>query len=305
MRVTNNMLIRNVLTNINTNLKAMSKSQNQMSSGKTVRRPSDDPIVVARVLSFKTSLASMEQYDKNLQDAKGWVDASESALSMATDTLQRARELAVYGANGTLPKESMQALAYEIDQLIDELVQTANTSYGGRFLFGGSQTTESPFVRSADGKVTYRGNTDSLEWEIAPLVTITVNESGEKVFEKAVDTDGDGQGDMSVFTLLGNLYQALYDGDNTAVAGTLDQLDQAIDHLLNIRASLGARSNRLQMSQDRVFDFKISLTETMSKLEDIDLAEAVMNYKNQENVYQAALATAAMVLQPTLIDYLT
>lgn len=305
MRVTNNMLIRNVLTNINTNLKAMSKSQNQMSSGKTVRRPSDDPIVVARVLSFKTSLASMEQYDKNLQDAKGWVDASESALSMATDTLQRARELAVYGANGTLPEESMQALAYEIDQLIDELVQTANTSYGGRFLFGGTQTTEAPFVRSSGSSVTYKGNTGSLEWEIAPLVTITVNENGEKVFEKAVDTDGDGKGDMSVFTLLGNLYQDLYNGYNTAVADKLDQLDQAIDHLLNIRASLGARSNRLQMSQDRVFDFKISLTETMSKLEDIDLAEAVMNYKNQENVYQAALATAAMVLQPTLIDYLT
>lgn len=302
MRITNRMLISNVLTNINNNLKVMSNTQKQMSSGKRVSRPSDDPIVVARVLSFKSALDSMEQYDKNMQDARGWVDASESALSMATETLQRARELAVYGANGTLPKESMQALAHEIDQLIDELVQTANTSYGGRFLFGGSQTTKAPFERIADEKdldypVRYIGNDANLDWEIAPQVTITVNENGQRVFMEAV-------GNKSVFEVLASLKTALENAQHDQVANTLGELDQAIDHLLNIRASLGARSNRLQMSQDRLFNSKISLTETMSKLEDIDLAEAVMNYKNQENVYQAALATAAMVLQPTLIDYL-
>lgn len=302
MRITNRMLISNVLTNINNNLKVMSNTQKQMSSGKRVNRPSDDPIVVARVLSFKSALDSMEQYDKNMQDARGWVDASESALSMATETLQRARELAVYGANGTLPKESMQALAHEIDQLIDELVQTANTSYGGRFLFGGSQTTKAPFERIADEKdldypVRYIGNDANLDWEIAPQVTITVNENGQRVFMEAV-------GNKSVFEVLASLKTALESAQHDQVANTLGELDQAIDHLLNIRASLGARSNRLQMSQDRLFNSKISLTETMSKLEDIDLAEAVMNYKNQENVYQAALATAAMVLQPTLIDYL-
>jgi len=302
MRITNRMLISNVLTNINNNLKVMSNTQKQMSSGKRVSRPSDDPIVVARVLSFKSALDSMEQYDKNMQDARGWVDASESALSMATETLQRARELAVYGANGTLPKESMQALAHEIDQLIDELVQTANTSYGGRFLFGGSQTTKAPFERIADDKdshypVRYIGNDANLDWEIAPQVTITVNENGQRVFMEAV-------GNKSVFEVLASLKTALDNAQHDQVANTLGELDQAIDHLLNIRASLGARSNRLQMSQDRLLNSKISLTETMSKLEDIDLAEAVMNYKNQENVYQAALATAAMVLQPTLIDYL-
>jgi len=303
VRITNRMLISNVLANINRNLEVMSQTQKQMSSGKRVSRPSDDPIVVARVLSFKTVLSSMEQYDKNMQDARGWVDASENALNMATATLQRARELAVYGANGTLPKASMEALAYEVDQLIDELVQTANTSYGGRFLFGGTQTTEAPFERSA-GEVIYKGNTLSLEWEIAPLVKITVNESGQRVFMQAIDTNGDGTPEKSIFALLKELHDALDNGRNTDVANILGQLDQAIDHLLNIRATFGAKSNRLRMSQERLFDSKISMTETLSKLEDIDLAEAVMNYKNRENVYQAALATAAMILQPTLIHYL-
>lgn len=303
MRVTNRMLNNNVIRNINRNLEIMSRTQEQMSSGKAVSRPSDDPIVVARVLAFKTSIAANDQYKKNMEDARGWLDASERALDMATATLQRARELAVYGANGTMPDTSMEALAAEADQLLDELVQTANTSYGGRFVFGGSKTTDAPFSRSGS-TVNYNGNTQDLNWEVAPKVTIAVNGNGDAVFIKAIDSNNDSVPDKSIFSLLQQLHDDLTNGDNTAVSSTLGQFDQAIDHLLDIRATLGAKSNRLEMATSRLDDTQIGLTKTMSKLEDIDLAETVMNYKNQENVYRASLATGAMVLQPSLIDYL-
>ncbi|MGI9862429.1 flagellar hook-associated protein FlgL [Moorella naiadis] len=303
MRVTNRMLNNNVIRNINRNLENMARTQEQMSSGKRVNRPSDDPIVVARVLAFKTSIAANDQYKKNMEDAKGWLDASESALGMVTATLQRARELAVYGANGTMPKESMEALGAEVDQLIDELVQTANTSYGGRFVFGGSRTTAAPFTRSGS-TVSYSGNTQDLNWEVAPQVTIAVNVNGNAAFMQAIDTNNDGIPDKDIFSLLQDLHTALMNHDNTAVSNTLGQFDQAIDHILDLRATLGAKSNRMEMATSRLDDTQIGLTKTMSKLEDIDLAETVMNYKNQENVYRASLATGAMVLQPSLIDYL-
>ncbi|QGP92806.1 Flagellar hook-associated protein 3 [Neomoorella glycerini] len=309
MRVTNRMLNNNVIRNINRNLEIMSRTQEQMSSGKAVSRPSDDPIVVARVLAFKTSIAANDQYKKNMEDARGWLDASERALDMATATLQRARELAVYGANGTMPDESMEALAAEVDQLIDEMVQIGNTSYGGRFLFAGTDTPEAPFERITDNTdpefpVKYNGDTQKLDWEVAPQVTITVNENGKYVFNQAIDTNGDNTADKGIFKLLYELYEALKNHNNTQVSNTLGQFDQAIDHILDIRATLGARSNRLEMATSRLDDTQIGLTKTMSKLEDIDLAETVMNYKNQENVYRASLATGAMVLQPSLIDYL-
>jgi flagellar hook-associated protein 3 FlgL len=291
VRITNRMLGQNVIRNINRNLEIMSRTQEQMASGKRVNRPSDDPIVVARVLAFKTAIAANEQYKKNMEDARGWLDASERALDMATSTLQRARELAVYGANGTMPEESMKALAEEVDQLIGEMVQIANTSYGGRFLFGGSVTTEAPF----DSAGSYKGNTDALEWEVAPQVVLTVNENGAAVFK---------QNGNDVFQLLADLRDYLKANDNNAVSDTLDRFDRAIDHILDIRAVLGAKSNRLEMATARLDDTQINLTKTMSKLADIDLAETVMNYKNQENVYLASLATGAMVLQPSLIDYL-
>ncbi|MBE3573709.1 MAG: flagellar hook-associated protein FlgL [Moorella humiferrea] len=304
MRITNRMLGQNVVRNINRNLENMYRTQEQMSTGKRVNRPSDDPIVVARILAFKTSIAANDQYKKNMEDAKGWLDASESALGMATDVLQRARELAVYGSNGTMPAESMQALGQEVDQLLDEMVQVANTSYGGRYLFGGTYTQETPFAKTiTDGKISsvvYNGNLGELNWEIAPGVVVAVNENGGKIFSQAIDNGGKD----SIFDLLIELRDALNGGNYSAVQSTLGKFDQAIDHLLNIRATLGAKSNRLEMAMSRLDDTQTGLTATMSKLEDVDLAETVMNYKNRENVYLASLATGAMVLQRSLIDYL-
>ncbi|AOQ23397.1 Flagellar hook-associated protein 3 [Moorella thermoacetica] len=305
MRVTSRMLNNNVIRNINRNLENMARTQEQMSSGKRVNRPSDDPIVVARVLAFKTSIAANDQYKKNMEDAKGWLDASESALGMATDVLQRARELAVYGSNGSMPKESMEALGAEVDQLIGELVQTANTSYGGRFVFGGSKTTSAPFTRDNSG-VSYSGNTKDLNWEVAPGVSMSVNVNGEAAFMQVVDTNNDGKLE-GIFSLLQELHDALTGTNGKSqsdVSGTLSQFDQAIDHILNLRATLGAKSNRMEMAMSRLDDTQIGLMQTMSKLEDIDLAETVMNYKTQENVYLASLSTGAKVLQPSLIDYL-
>ncbi|TYL08775.1 Flagellar hook-associated protein 3 [Moorella thermoacetica] len=304
MRVTNRMLNNNVIRNINRNLENMARTQEQMSSGKRVNRPSDDPIVVARVLAFKTSIAANDQYKKNMEDAKGWLDASESVLGMATDVLQRARELAVYGSNGTMPPESMDALGKEVDQLLDEMMQVANTSYGGRYIFGGSQTTATPFVSnssSTDDPVEYNGDSAALNWEIAPGVTISVNKNGDQIFMQAINN---GSATESIFKLLNDLSAALHGGTATDVSATLNKFDQAIDHILNIRATLGAKSNRMEMAMSRLEDTQIGLTQTMSKLEDIDLAETVMNYKTQENVYLASLSTGAKVLQPSLIDYL-
>ncbi|WP_258359765.1 flagellar hook-associated protein FlgL [Moorella sulfitireducens (nom. illeg.)] len=307
VRITNRMLGQNVVRNINRNLDNMYRTQEQMSTGKRVNRPSDDPIVVARVLAFKTSIAANDQYKKNMEDARGWLDASERALGMATDVLQRARELAVYGSNGTMPEESMRALGQEVDQLLDEMVQVANTSYGGRYVFGGTYTTATPFVKvsdttSPDYPVRYEGNSGRLNWEMAPEVVVAVNEDGEKIFKNAIKDNAGVT--SSIFDLLTELRDALNNGNNTAVSNTLGKFDQAIDHILNIRATMGAKSNRLEMAMSRLDDTQIGLTSTMSKLEDVDLAETVMNYKNRENVYRASLATGAMVLQPSLIDYL-
>jgi len=304
MRITNSMLHRGVVRHINKNLAGMAKAQEQMASGRVVNRPADDPGAVARIMSLQTILAENDQYQRNMENAQGWVDAAEQALALAADTLQRARELAVSGANGSLPNTSLEALATEVEELTNELVETANLSYGGRYLFAGSLTTAPPFSRTG-AAVIYTGDDAALNWEVTAGVTMTVNVDGGQAFMAAVDGDGDGSLEKSAFALMDELRAALLSGDQGAVEATIDEFGAAIDHLLDARAMLGARSNRLQLALGRLQETQVSLTSTLSQLADIDLAEAVTAYQNRENVYQAALATGAMVLQPSLIDYLS
>lgn len=292
MRINNQIIARTLMQNLNRNLEMMNKSQDELSSGKKIRRPSDDPIGMAQLLSLKSSLNQQEQYIKNMEDAKSWIDTSETALNNATNVLQRVREIAIYAANSSLPENSLEALEKEAGELIDELVQIANTSYGDRYIFGGTNTQEPPFVYMG-GVVLYTGDNNNLKWEISPEVEMVVNINGNELFQLSGD---------NVFDLLINFKNDLTAGK----AGEyINDLDKALDHLLSQRATLGARSKRMEMSLQREEEAKINITALMSKLEDADLAESIMNFKMQEFVYQAALATAAKSIQPSLIDYLS
>lgn len=321
MRVTQSMISRTVISNINRNLERMSKVRDQMSSGKVVSRPSDDPIALARIMVLKSTLSQDEQYTKNMEDAIGWLDTSEGALNNVTAALQRARELAIYGANGSLSDTDRQALAKEVDELINELVALANTSYGGQYVFSGQQTLgkeiggtlKPPFERLAgsfdvdgDGRaegeaVTYYGNEHELQWEVSPQVKVAPNATGYDVFEV-------GGSYSKLFATLFELKEALEQPDATfdpsALQAVLGELDGHLNNILNWRATLGARSNRLNMAKNRSFDSRIKQTELLSRLEDVDLAKISMDYAIQSYVYQASLNTGAKVLQPSLVDYL-
>ncbi|MGB9885467.1 MAG: flagellar hook-associated protein FlgL [Moorellales bacterium] len=303
MRVTNRMLVTTVQHNLEKNLSRLMKLQDQMSSGKLVSRPSDNPMALSRIMSLRTGLAEQEQHTRNMEDAIGFLDASESALAKFTDTLQRVRELTIYGASGTLSDSDRQALAAEVDQLIDELVQTGNTAYAGQFLFGGQKTTTKPLERQGDA-VVYQGNQSPLLWEVSPDVTMEIGVAGSEVFD-VFDAD-DGTQQSKLFTTIFEIKQALEDGDTQKLGGALlGEVDQHIDHLLQVRAIYGAKSNRLSLAVDRNFDSKIKMTELLSRLEDVDLAKISMEYSISQYVYQASLATGAKVVQPSLVDYLT
>lgn len=299
MRVTNNMLVGTVLNNLNRNLRQLNKLQNQMSSGKVITCPSDNPVGAVRVMGLRTTIQQQEQYANNMRDAKAWLDTSEAALGRATAILQRGRDLAVYGANGTLAPEDKAAMAEEVDQLINELVQVANSNFEGRYIFGGQYTRETPFTRSGVGAseaVSYAGNDGKLQWEVSPGVTVAANVSGQEAFQVDAATAS------KTFQVLINLRKALQGPGDPG--DSLKPIDEQIDHLLSVRASLGARSQRMEMGLDRVSSDNINLTGIQSQLEDVDLAEVTMNYAMQENVYRAALATGARTMQPSLLDFL-
>lgn len=140
MRVTNNMLVNNLLRNVNRNMLNMQKKQDQLSTGKRVSSPSDDPVAITKIMKYKTNINELKQYDKNSKDALSWTQTSELAISDITKALDRARELAVQAANETNTVEERETVAKEIEQLKEHIIGNANKTFAGKYIFSGFQT---------------------------------------------------------------------------------------------------------------------------------------------------------------------
>ncbi|MCH4889299.1 flagellar hook-associated protein 3 [Acidaminobacter sp. JC074] len=140
MRVTNNMMTSNLLYNVNKNLEYMSERQDELATGKKIQRPSDDPVLSSKILSRRTDLAELEQYDKNTRDALGWLEVTEKALEDNGDIFQRIRELTVQAANGTNTAGDTQKIKLEIEQMKEQLITNGNTTFAGRYVFSGFET---------------------------------------------------------------------------------------------------------------------------------------------------------------------
>lgn len=181
-RVTNSMMNQIFLSDMHSNLERMLKLQRQMSTRKLHQKPSDDPLAVGRELSISTTIFENEQYLKNLDDAMMWLSNTDAALNQITDVMQRIRELAVYAGNGTFEEAEYNAIADEIYQLQEELINTANFSVEGRYLFSGLNATQKPFLRDESGKVVYMGNEIHVEYEVERKVTGQVSFHGREVF---------------------------------------------------------------------------------------------------------------------------
>ncbi len=181
-RVTNSMMNQIFLADMHSNLERMLKLQRQMSTGKLHQHPSDDPLAVGRELSLSTTIFENEQYLKNLDDGIMWLSNTDAALNQITDVIQRIRELAIYVGNGTFEEAEYAAIAEELYQLQEELMNTANFSVEGRYLFSGLNATQRPFVRDANGKIVYMGNQLHVEYEVERGVTGQVSFHGREVF---------------------------------------------------------------------------------------------------------------------------
>src|SRR5215218_5065310 len=145
MRITPRMVSDTTIRNARNNLNKLETLQNTITSGKQLTRPSDDPAAVARTLGYNTDIAAGETYLRTMDNSLSWLNASDSALGEAGDLLQRARELAVQGANGgALTPGDMQAIGAEVDNLLKQMIVTGNSSIRGQRLFAGEQIDKDP-----------------------------------------------------------------------------------------------------------------------------------------------------------------
>lgn len=310
MRITHRMLATSVANNLNRNMRRLEDMAARLSSGRKFDRPSQDPVGTVKVMRLHGALASNAQYGRNITMARGWLDATESALGEGVAVMQRLRELSVYAASGVMTAADRQAIVPEVSELRDHLLSLANSEHMGLHIFAGHRTLDAPFEATLPAaeppSFSYVGDTGERTLEISAHDDLVLNITGAEAFGGYTDVNDPDTFDQAfLLNTVAAMEHYLETNDADALSGeNLQAIDQALDRLLKARAQVGARQARLNSAEDRLFNEEIHMREARSKIEDIDFAEAIMEYSMQENAYRAALATGARMIQPSLIDFL-
>lgn len=299
-RITPKLMADRSLNDINAQLARIAKLQEQLSSGLRVNRPSDDPIDARRAINVRTLLQRNDQFIGNIDDIQPQVDETASALQGVVDVLQRAIELTTQGANGTNSQAQLDALALEIDALLETTFTTSNAQTNGRSIFAGTATLDPAFsatrVAGEITAVTYEGNANLFSVDISEGASINVNLPGSEAFQDNVD----------VFAVLIGIRDSMRAGDQADLQNIrLDQLQDALDQSLFGIARVGAVQNRLERVSNNLQDTDLSLQELLSDKIHADFAETVLNLNVAQNSYQAALSATGRILQTSLLDYIS
>ncbi len=291
-RITQNMLSRQALSGLQNGLGRLAKVQEQLSTGRIINRPSDDPTGSTSAMRLRASVTAQQQYARNADDGIGWLDHADSTLSSMTGQVRRARELALQGANsGSLGPLARAALATEVDQIRQGLIGDANATYLGRPIFGGITSGGTAY----DATGTYVGVPGAVNRTVADGVRVRVDVEGPTVLGPAGD---------SVFDHLAALSTALRAGDAAAISTAIDDLGVDGDRIIGTQADVGTRTSRLERARTAAQDAELSLTASLSEIESTDLPKATVELQMQEVAYQAALAATSRVMQPSLLDFL-
>lgn len=325
MRITNSMMLNSMMRNMSKNLNRMNKSEENLATGKRFLTPSDDPIGVSRSLRLNTDVSNMEQYKRNAEDALSWMETSEMAINNLVTIFHRARELTVQAINGTNSDDERKAIAAEIDQLKGQVISVANTTYGGSYVFSGFKTNmplmdqDGAYLLQTEPPITpspVLTNTEIIEYNVGIADKMAINVLPQRLFGAiaGIDAPIDATGSVSsanplnktsqMIKMFDQLIQDLNLGDSTGVSKALTRLDTHFNNITAVRSEIGVKTNRLELTLNRIGDDTINLKGLLSKNEDADVAEVIMNLKMQENVYKASLSGGARIIQPSLLDFL-
>lgn len=304
MRVTTKMLTNNFQRNMNTSLSKFQKIQNQLASGKVVSKPSDNPFLATRIMDYNTEIARKEQFERNIQDVTEFMDVTDSVLGQVTDQLNRFKELTVKAANSTNTDDDLKIIASEFDELMQTMVDTLNTSFNDKYIFGGTATNDKPF-ELVNGTIQFNGNAEKTEIEIAKGVYVGKNISGLEVLGGVQGTDANGNTTTyNLFDSLGKISEALHNGDRDQLNQFMSHVDDHIDNVLQIRGKVGSVQNRMDIMLDKTREEILGLTELVSNAQDVDYAEKFIDYMSLQASYQATLQMSSKIIQPSLLDFL-
>ncbi|WP_419958130.1 flagellar hook-associated protein FlgL [Psychrobacillus psychrotolerans] len=293
MRVTQSMLSSNMLRNLSNSYGKMSTLQDQINTGKKITRPSQDPVIATKGIGYRTDLSKVEQYQRNLGEVNNWLDSSDDALDHVGQAVIRLQELVTDAANGSKTSDDREKIKVEITQIRKQIQDLGNTKVGDKYIFSGTNTL-TPLhdgTKFSDSLIS-TGLEKEVKMEVYDGVEINVNTTGIKLFSE-------------IDAMLGKIETSLGDGsEGTVIGGYLSEISNMQNSVLEKRADIGARQNRVEMMENRLASQEIIATKRMSENEDIDYEKAITEMITQESIHTAALSVGSKIIQATLVDFI-
>lgn len=269
----------------------------QVSTGKRVTQPSDDPYASATMVQNTIETGDVDQYTQNASTVLSNIQSADSALSSVVSSLTQAISLGTEGANGTNSTANLQVIATQVQGLLTSVVGQANTSVAGSYLFGGTSTA-TPYTAdpSSPTGYTYNGNNDVNSVAIGDQTSVQVNVPGSQIFSNSSN---------NVLASLSNLVTALKSGNSTDIGNATTAISSAISYIGQQRVVYGNAESQVNSQETFLQQDTVTLASQQNNLIGVDEATAAVNLSQAETDNSAALAAAAKVLPNSLLNYLS
>ncbi len=301
-RITPAMVTSATLTDLNSSLGALERTTDELSSGRTILAPSDNPYGANRVIDLQSQLDGLSSYEENAHEGIAWENTASGAMSNMNEIAQRVRELVVESANGTNNQSDLETIALQVEQLTESIKQDANTQYAGQYVFSGTATTTAPYAQ-APGEDEYQGNAESVTRAVGPSASVTITTNISTLLG-----NGEAAEDGKLLDTLRTIAKHLRGGtaEDREALGTTDltSLDANLTTLSELQAVAGSATDQLQTALTRNEDLQTAITGELSNTEDTNVAATSIQYANEQAAYEAALRAGATIVQESLLNFL-
>src|SRR5271156_4021008 len=269
----------------------------ELSTGKTVNSPSDNPAAAAEDVQNQAAQSQVDQYVQNTTNLEGMFQTAGSALSSVVSALSQAISVGTEGSSGTLTSAQQQALAQQIQGIQSQIVQLANTSYEGSYLFGGTATQSAPFTLDSTqpSGVTYSGNSGVNSVEIGQGMSLETNVPGNQIF---MGTGG------NVMTSLQQLVTALQGGNGAAISAATTQLSGSLSYVSQHQVFYGSAVDQLESNQTDLQQEQVTLQTQDTNLVGANLATVATELSQTQTAQTATLEALAQIIPQSLLNYL-
>ena len=310
MRISDNTIVRSYISTLSSTAAQQASDSLKASSGRSYQTVSEDPVSAVKAMKIRRSLTRIGDYTSNIEEYEAVSTERESAASELSDILTEVSSLVQQGKTGTYSESDRESIATALRSYQETVFDIGNSSYSGKYVFGGTDEYTIPFSLDASGNLLYQGTevdtgtfaAETCNMDISMGTTVNTAYSGVSLLGSGTDSDGLPN---NVYSLIGEIATAMENNDMTNMDAYAEKLASVQEDVTVQHAELGAQSQFIEFFSDRLTATETNLTERQSDLEGIDSAEAILNYNLASSAYDATLAMGAKIIPQTLLDYLS